>query len=105
MNIRFEYLYRDAGNFKNWGELVFKNKDNHNIHNLEKQARNVLIDNEYFVADKANIPNLQFQEHIEALDHNWHEFHSFQLSTSRADDSCGRDILEFIESLKSASKI
>lgn len=27
MNIRFEYLYRDHGNLKNWGEIVFSNND------------------------------------------------------------------------------
>jgi len=30
MNVRFEYLYRDAGNFKNWGEIVFFNPLNIN---------------------------------------------------------------------------
>jgi hypothetical protein len=26
-NIKFIYLYRDAGNYKNWGEVVFYNKN------------------------------------------------------------------------------
>jgi hypothetical protein len=30
MSVRFEYLYRDAGNFKNWGEVVFFNPLNIN---------------------------------------------------------------------------
>ena len=25
MNLRMDYLYRDAGNYKNWGEVVFAN--------------------------------------------------------------------------------
>jgi len=44
MNIRFEYLYRDAGNFKNWGEIIFSNKNNYDADYLEKQVRAVLID-------------------------------------------------------------
>ncbi len=27
MNIAFEYLYRDAGNYKNWNTVVFSNRD------------------------------------------------------------------------------
>jgi hypothetical protein len=44
MNIRFEYLYRDAGNFKKWGEVIFSNKNNRDANDLEKQAKSVLID-------------------------------------------------------------
>lgn len=105
MNICFQYLYRDAGNFKNWGEVIFSNRKNHGAHQLEKQARNVLIDSEFFVADKADIPSLQFQDHIEHLDHDWHEFHSFRLSTDKPNDPCSRDIVTFIEYLRDASKL
>lgn len=105
MNICFEYLYRDAGNFKNWGEVVFSNRNNYDASYLEKKARAVLIDKEFFVVNKAGIPNLKFREHIASLDHGWHEFHSFQTSTARPNDSSSRDIVEFIESLKCASKI
>ena len=100
MNIRFEYLYRDAGNFKNWGEIIFSNKNNYDADYLEKQARAVLIDKEFFSANKANIPNLQFHKYIESLDHGWHEFYSFQPSSEETNDLCDRDIVEFIESLK-----
>ena len=44
MNVRFEYLYRDAGNFKNWGELVFSNPHNINVDRVKSIAANVLID-------------------------------------------------------------
>lgn len=105
MNICFEYLYRDAGNFKNWGVVIFSNKNNSDARYLEQQAIKVLIDREFFVAYKADVPNLHFKEYVESLDHDWHEFHSFKPSTDRPNDSCSRDIVEFIESLKYASKI
>ena len=100
MNIRFEYLYRDAGNFKNWGEIIFSNKNNYDADYLEKQVRAVLIDKEFFSTNKANIPNLQFHQYILSLDHDWHEFYSFQLSSEKTTDLYTRDIVEFIESLK-----
>ena len=63
MNMRFEYLYRDAGNFKNWGEIIFSNKNNYDADYLEKLARAVLIDKEFFSANKAKIQNLEFHKY------------------------------------------
>ena len=100
MNIRFIYLYRDAGNFKNWGEVIFENKNNYDAGHLEKQIRTILIDQEFFVADKLDIPILRFQEHIDRLDHDWHEFHSFEPTFFEQTDTLSRDVSNFIESLR-----
>jgi len=103
MNVRFEYLYRDAGNFKNWGELVFSNPHNINVEMLKSIAANVLIDQAYFVANKADVPDLHFKEYNEQLDHGWHEVHSFVSTEEAPNDPCGRNIEEFIESLRHAA--
>jgi hypothetical protein len=105
MNVRFEYLYRDAGNFKNWGEVVFSNPHNINSSLVATMAKKVLIDQAYFVATKADVPDLHFREHDEQLDHGWHEFHSCQPTEDAPNDPHGRNIEEFIESLCDASKI
>jgi hypothetical protein len=105
VNIRFEYLYRDAGNYKNWGEVVFKNNNNLDVESLDRKVRNVLIDSEYFVAEKVSVPSLQFEEYIEALDHGWHEFHMFDHTSAEPNDILDRDVHEFIQCLESASRI
>jgi len=105
MNIRFKYLYRDAGNFKNWNEVIFTNKKSHSINWLEQQARNILIDSEFFVADKAGIPNLFFEEYLTSLDHDWHEFNLFETVSEKVNDSLERDIEDFMQALNYASKI
>lgn len=105
MNIRLEYLYRDSGNFKNWGEVIFINKNNYDPLYLEKEAEKLLMDGMFFIADKAKVPNLRFHDYKESLDHNWHEFRSFQSCPSETTDLYSRDITEFIESFKSASKL
>lgn len=105
MNIRFEYLYRDAGNFKNWGEVVFVNRDGYDVIALERRARRVLIDREYFDADKAMVPNLKFTDYIDGLDHAWHEFHAFAPTASEPSDLEGRDVAEFLAHLEQASPI
>ncbi len=44
MNAHFEYLYRDAGNNKKWGRVIFCNKENAKLGLLQEQIRKVLID-------------------------------------------------------------
>jgi hypothetical protein len=60
MNVRFEYLYSDAGNFKSWGELVFPNPHNINVDRVKSIAVNALIDQACFVANKADVPESHF---------------------------------------------
>jgi hypothetical protein len=105
MNVRFEYLYRDAANFKSWGEVVFTNLHNIDADLIAAMAANILIDHAFFVASKACVPDLHFAKHDEDLDHGWHEVHAFQLTDSEPNDPQGRDIEEFIESLYCASQL
>lgn len=105
MNIRFEYLYRDGGNFKKWGEVVFLNPHNVSVDVVMSMARDVLIDQTYFVANKACLPDLHFREYDEQLDHGWHEAHAFQPTDDAANDPQSRSIEELMESLRFASKI
>lgn len=103
MNIRFEYLYRDAGNFKIWGRIVFLNPNGVPADVVASMADQVLIDHTYFVAAKAAVPDLHFAEHIGDLDHDWHEVHAFRHTDEPPNDTRGRNIEEFVESLRSAS--
>jgi hypothetical protein len=105
MNIRFEYLYRDAGNFKNWGEIVFSNPHNLNADFVSTMAEKILIDGAYFVASKAGVLDLHVETYDEDLDHGWHEFYSFQSTDEAPNDPQERNVEEFIESLQHASQI
>lgn len=73
---RFEYLYRDAGNYKGrgwvvlWGEASAEN---------ERRIREVLIEGSWFVAERVGVPTLYHlvrgdAEPDEEEDHGWHEF-------------------------------
>lgn len=99
MNLRFEYLYRDAGNYKNWGDVVFLNEHNHDADVMEQLTRKTLIDGEFFVAEKAEIPDLKFKTYVSSLDHDWHEFHSLTPTQEQVNDPNSRDITEFVELL------
>lgn len=108
MNVRFEYLYCDAGNFKNWGEVVFSNPRNvspDTIASIVNQAlmdRAFFSDRTFFIATKVEVRDLHFSDHIEELDHGWHEVHAFQPTDDPPNDVRNRNIEEFVESLRSA---
>lgn len=72
----FEYLYRDASNYKAWGELLLSGTPSH----LDEAALKTCLESEvFFVAEQVSIPSLY--EELWALsggrtedDHALHEF-------------------------------
>jgi hypothetical protein len=100
VNVRFGYLYRDAGNFKRWGEVVFSN-----AHNIGQEALDTIssaalpLDGIYFLPDQIWVPSLHFEDWIKVLDHDWHEIHAFYLCGDLPNDLQTRDIEQFIQSL------
>ena len=98
MNVILEYLYRDAGNNKIWGEALFSNKSNLSRHDLLKIIREKLIDGEFFIAEKAGLTPLYFEKYDAELDHGWHEFFDVKTSAGKF-RSYEKDIMQFIENL------
>ncbi len=76
MNIKFSYLYRDGGNYKNYNEVIFDNPNGRSKEEIETVVRNSLIDTIWFVANNWNLPDMHFQEYPwnSEIDHEWHEF-------------------------------
>ena len=103
MNILFEYLYRDAGNNKKWGEVVFRNDAQTDLPVLNNNLRNSLIDSEFFIAENSHLPKLEFDEKND-LDHDWYEFYGITLTPNKPNDILDRDISEFISTLEESSK-
>lgn len=102
MNIRLEYQYRDAGNFKNWGEIIFSNPRNVAPEAVTRLAEEVLIDKEFFVASGAQVPDLHFPDWDPDLDHDWHQLMSFRSTDEAPNDSQDRTIDEFMQALRSS---
>lgn len=99
MNIRMDYLYRDAGNYKNWGDVVFSNPSNLPLQRVEEMLGDALLEGLYFNAGSAGLPDLHFTEGSRALDHDWHELHGLaetQESVSNSEREC---IEQWIEGL------
>ena len=78
MNIRFNYLYRDAGNYKQYGGVVFTNPNGRPVNEIDQTIRAALIDGEFFDARQWQLPDLRSEEWDDELDHEWHEFESVE---------------------------
>lgn len=78
MPIRFNYLYRDAGNYKQYGHLIFSNSNNLTLREVEDRIRAALIDGEFFNARQWGLPELRGFEWDDDLDHEWHEYVSVE---------------------------
>ena len=82
----FEYLYRDAGNFKAWGELLLEGV----LTDAEISRLTARFDEgELFVAEQIGVPALYEElwrqcqcDPSDELDHVWHEFSEIRVATS-----------------------
>ena len=97
MNPQLNFLYRDAGNYKQFHHVVFENKQLYSVDDLNQRIRSKLIDGSWFIASKWNLPDLRgrFTGFDSELDHDWHEFESITETTEVA--ASDLDISEFIE--------
>lgn len=79
----FEYLYRDAANYKAWGTLLLRGTATEP--DLEILA-NHFESGEFFIAEQLGIPPLydelwEFSNGPSIDDHVWHTFYALRLAT------------------------
>jgi hypothetical protein len=101
MAIVFKYLYRDGGNFKNWGDVCLKNEQGLSVEEIDALIRECLIDEMYFSAEQVGVPTLYFEEHNEGLDHEWHEYDQVKEDHERTVSPTDVDVGDFLKTLKS----
>jgi len=77
-NIRLNYLYRDAGNYKLHGATIFSNPENLAVSDIEREIKSRLIDGEFFEPVKWKLTPLGFEKWNDDLDHFWNEYESIQ---------------------------
>ena len=79
----FEYLYRDASNYKAWGTLLLQGAcSNADVESLRKQFDS----GEFFIAEQLGIPPLyaelwELSSGPTADDHIWHTFYALRPAT------------------------
>jgi hypothetical protein len=94
VNTAFEYLYRDAANWKEHFQVVFPGEI---TPEEEERLRQHLSDFKYFIAGDVGLPELQWE--MEGFptedDHAWHELGEVRLVDTPP--TCDTSIHAFVE--------
>jgi hypothetical protein len=103
-NILFEYLYRDASNWKQHGQAVFTNTTEIPLANIEARIHASLEDGEWFIAEMVDLETCFIGDHDTEDDHPWHEFERISESGFASCDPsfCApcRDIAQLLQALE-----
>ena len=75
--IRFNYLYRDSGNYKKFGSKIFTNPDQLSYEVIEYSIQLHLFSHEFFYPDCLGIK--KFKSHRHEYDYSWYEFDSIEM--------------------------
>lgn len=94
MNIKLNYLYRDAGNYKVYDSVIFSNPDNISVSQIKESLLEKFIDQEYFNPDDFKISRLSHPDYNPDFDHSWNEFESLESTNEAPTDP--RNIKEFV---------
>lgn len=102
MNIEFQYLYRDWGNFKNFGSLVFENRSRLAIDEIRRRVERTMDSDRTFVASRLKMPELFFRDipFNPQFDHGFHEFFDTLETELTPNDPADRDILDLLVELE-----
>ncbi|MBI5352084.1 MAG: hypothetical protein HZB50_05555 [Chloroflexi bacterium] len=106
-NIKFNYLYRDGGNFKSWGEVVFANPQQLTLGEIDAKLIDAFLPDKLFIANQISIPEkFSFANGIcTKYDHCYHEYDSTEISQENPTDTSERSITDFLKAVRSASKL
>jgi hypothetical protein len=106
-NIELVYLYRDGGNYKKWGRVVFSNPSQLTDSSIERELRNAFLEDGLFIANQIRVPEvfLYAGREISFDDHCYHEFSRVCPTTKNADDTHRRSIGNFISEVNRESQL
>jgi hypothetical protein len=97
-NIKFVYLYRDGGNYKNWSEVVFSNPTEITPGAASLELRRAFMTDGLFIAHQVRIPEVLLYSNGDPTpdDHCFHEFDSVESTPDAPTDHFGRSMSEFL---------
>ena len=107
MNIEFQYLYRDGGNYKKHGRVVFSNPDQLAPELAGTALEKAFLTDGLFIASQIRLPDvfLYSDGGLSCDDHCYHEFSSIRATPDVANDEDARSISEFlVEVIKAAER-
>ena len=105
-NIKLIYLYRDAGNYKQWAEVVFSNPDMLALEAVTKTLTDAFLPDGLFIAHQVRLPEAFLFNEGDATsdDHCFHEFAIAEITLEVPNDSHSRTISQFIAEVEREAK-
>jgi hypothetical protein len=105
-NIKFHYLYRDAGNYKKWAKVVFSNPDRLSLDRTTEALRGAFLQDGLFIASQVRLPEIFFSARGNATsdDHCFHEFDIIEKTIESPNDHYTRSIGEFLAEVQREAK-
>lgn len=104
-NVRFIYLYRDGGNYKKWGHVVFRNPDELACDFIATALREAFMQDGLFIAHQIRVPEsfLYTRGDANSDDHCYHEFDRVEPSPDKPNDQHRRSIRQFLAEVQMQS--
>jgi hypothetical protein len=99
-NIKFNYLYRDGGNYKNYSSVIFDNPGNVDLSDLGALIKSKLIFGEWFYVDEWKLPDLHFATWDNEIDHTFNEFENVEYTDEAANAEFSLD--DFVTAINNA---
>lgn len=98
-NLEFSYLYRDGGNYKKRGRVIFSNREGLNIDLATKKLLQAFLPDGLFIARQARVPEVFLYKDRKFTDddHCYHEFDTLESTNEAANDEQCRSITEFLD--------
>jgi hypothetical protein len=105
-NVKLNYLYRDASNFKNFASVVFLNPSGMNLLAVSKSLEDAFWVDGLFIANQIRVPEvfLFAKCDISIDDDCFHEFLSVESTQQGPTDTRRRSIDEFVAEVVKEAK-
>jgi hypothetical protein len=109
--IRFNYLYRDAGNYKKWSFVDFKNPEGLELDEIHSRLEKCFDMRCLFNAEQAGLPEIFLfnadDYSVNADDHCFHEYYSVEAVLDSREDlnMQSRSISQFVQDVENCSRI
>ena len=106
-NIKFNYLYRDGGNWKKYAAVVFSNPTELSLAEIDGKIRMSMKPDALFIAHQLRLREaflFSGEGYVSVEDHCFHEYDSIEQSPQLADDESDRTIDEFLRELENIVK-
>jgi hypothetical protein len=105
-NVKFNYLYRDASNFKKFASVIFSNPAGMDPLAISKCLEDAFCVDGLFIANQIRVPEvfLFTKSDISIDDHCFHEFDSIELTPQSPNDIYGRAISAFVNEVAKEAK-